>query len=109
MRLPPFLRRHWVSLTLLLILIVAAGLRLNGRTWDDGTTGTPTSAMSCSTAPWPTPNLPPGTTLAQLLDAPHSPLNPRTDASTGQPVGWVYGTLPVYIVKLAAWGAHADL
>src|SRR3954463_5178147 len=86
-------------------MVIAAGMRLNGRTWDDGTFWHPDERHVIFDGTMAHTNLPPGTTLAQLLDAPHSPLNPRTDAGTGQPVGWVYGTLPVYIVKLTAWGA----
>ena len=51
-------------------------------------------------------NWPGGTTFSDLLDAWHSPINPRMNRSRpGTAAAWVYGTLPVYIVKLATWAA----
>ena len=104
--MPPFFRRHWVSLTLLLILLTAGWMRLNGRNWDSGTDWHPDERHVVFDGTMANLNWPTGTTLTDLLDAWHSPINPRMNHNApGTAAAWVYGTLPVYIVKLATWGA----
>ncbi|MGI8587496.1 MAG: ArnT family glycosyltransferase [Chloroflexia bacterium] len=84
-----------------LILIVAAWLRVSGHDWDADQHLNSDDSYVAKVA-FARLHLPPGTSLATLLDPARSPLNPRTGGEF-----YVYGTLPLYLVKATTAGAYA--
>ena len=92
--------RWGATLVLAGILLAAGWLRLAGHNWDQDQHLNADDAyiakVTLTHVTWP-----PGTALTRLLDPAASPLNPRTDG------GYVYGALPLYLVKATAAGATA--
>jgi hypothetical protein len=74
--LPSLLRKYWIWPVLLLVLVVAGFMRLYDVNFDQNTHQHPDER---AIADWAMNriNIPPGTTLDQLLDPARSPLNPR--------------------------------
>ncbi|MGI8589284.1 MAG: DUF2298 domain-containing protein [Chloroflexia bacterium] len=96
------LQKNWIPLVLSLVMIIAAFMRLYDVNFDQNTHQHPDERAITD---WTINrvNLPPNTTLAQLLDPVHSPLNPRRPTE-GQPLGsdMHYGAMWLYIVKTVA-------
>ncbi len=93
-------------LGLLLIVVVGVVLRAFGLNWDQGLYLHPDerfiAIVSSSRI-----DLPPVDDLGSILDPETSPLNPRRiDQTTGQPLSFAYGTLPVYVQSTVAWTAN---
>ncbi len=99
----PFLRKHWTLLALAIVLLVGGYMRLVDPNFDQSTHQHPDeraiSGWIMSRIQFP---FPPGTTLADLLDPLKSPINMRVDPGTKVPQDMHYGTLPFYIVRVAA-------
>ena len=88
------------SRILLIILVVAAGLRLYGLDWDEGQHSHPDERWIAMVAPsirWPQQ-------ARDLLDPRHSTLNPLWDTEHGEIRNFAYGHLPLYLQSL---GGHA--
>ncbi|MDQ2805417.1 MAG: glycosyltransferase family 39 protein [Chloroflexota bacterium] len=83
-----------------LVLLSAAGLRVVGHNWDAGQRLNSDDSYVAKVAT--RLRVPPGSTLATLLDPQHSPLNPRIGGAF-----YVYGTLPLYLVRIATTVAQA--
>ena len=83
--------RHQRTLVLLLVLLVAAGLRFHGLDWDRGRHLHPDErflSMVVAAEGWPD-------SVSAYLDEARSPLNPR---NVGHPY-FAYGTLPTTLVR----------
>ena len=94
---------RWLALAL--ILLVAGWLRVTHHDWDQDQRLVPDEYVVTQTT-LDRANLPPGTTLAGLLDPRSSPINPRPPG-----VIYIYGALPYYItrvVTVAASGLTGD-
>ena len=88
------------SRILLLILLVAAALRLYGLDWDEGQHSHPDErwiAMVAPTIRWPQQ-------ARDLLDPRRSTLNPLWEPERGEIRNFAYGHLPLYLQSL---GGHA--
>jgi len=92
--------RYGPRLALALLLLGALWLRVSGHDWDaDQHLNADDSYVAKVTLT--RIRLPPNLALGALLDPAHSPLNPRTGGEF-----YVYGTLPLYLVKgIASLGA----
>jgi hypothetical protein len=82
------------------ILLVALGFRFVGHDWDEGLRLNVDEVLVAKTTTQL--GVPPPAGLAALLDPQASPLNPRRGGAF-----WVYGALPLYLVKLTAAGLAA--
>ena len=94
-------KRHLTTISLILILLVAAGFRFYGLRWEDDLHNYPhpderhlANTMSRISISWP-----PDWEL--LNDPQHSPLNPRrlVPDGSGEHYDLAYGTLPVYLYR----------
>jgi hypothetical protein len=92
-RLPAYL------LVLALILIAAGWLRVTHHDWDQDQRFVPDEYVVTQTT-LDRAHLPPGTTLATLLDPRRSPINPRPPG-----VFYIYGSMPYYITRLVTLAA----
>ena len=93
------LRLSMVQVALLGIIVLAgAWLRIAGNNWDEGLQ-IHVDEVFVSKVTVKSINLPPDTSLTTLLDPNVSPINPRAEGAF-----FVYGTLPLYIVKLISSG-----
>jgi hypothetical protein len=81
--------------------MVGAGLRVLSHNWDDGHHFYPDEALVTESA-MSYANLPPGTGIGELLDPQRSPINSRAEGRV-----YPYGTLPVYLTKVASGLAYA--
>ncbi|HMA37296.1 MAG TPA: glycosyltransferase family 39 protein, partial [Chloroflexia bacterium] len=84
-----------VGIGLGLVLLVAAALRIPSHNWDQDQ-HLHTDERYVTRVTIDRVQLPPGVTLATLLDAQHSPIDPR---AAGQL--YTYGALPIYLGKAA--------
>ncbi len=88
----------------LAILALALAVRVVGLTWDGGYLLHPDerflTIVAVDRIHWPGISH-----LATILDPAHSPLNPRALGPDGRPQQYAYGSLPLYVVKVAAWVA----
>jgi len=96
----PAWRRGGAALLLGLLLLSAAGLRVGGHNWDAGQRLNSDDSYVAKVAT--RLRLPPDAALGTLLDPQHSPLNPRVGGEF-----YVYGTLPLYLVRIATTLAQA--
>lgn len=92
------------TLVLILILVVAAGLRFYNLSWDNGTMAHPdersTVAFYAPTITWPADT-------DDLLDPRQSPLNPFWDVNNNSRRSYTYGHFPLYVLVLTAHALHA--
>ncbi len=97
-----YVQSTWLSrlthpaVILVIVLLIAAYLRVSGHNWDQGHFLHPDERFIVDTAIQHL-LLPPDTTLGDLMDPNRSPLNLR-----GGGQAYSYGTLPLYAVKLVS-------
>src|SRR2546428_3965697 len=94
-----WLRLFAPASSLALLLLLTAWLRVTHHNWDQGQHFVPDEYLMTNTA-LDRVELPPDTTLAELLDPQLSPINPRLQGRL-----YHYGALPVYVTKVAAVAA----
>lgn len=98
------LTRTLVPVLLLLILALAAGLRLYNINWDNGTYAHPdersTVVFYAPTITWPDDS-------ADLLDPRESTLNPFWDVGNQSRRSYTYGHFPLYTLVLVGHGLHS--
>ncbi|HET9017873.1 MAG TPA: DUF2298 domain-containing protein [Thermomicrobiaceae bacterium] len=100
----PSPRRLLFLATAGLILVAAFGLRDFGHNWDSGWYLQPDERFIALVLT-DRIHMPSLNHLGVLLDAAHSPLNPRADGPNGQPQSFAYGSLPLYVTDVTAWAA----
>ncbi len=93
------LSKTWLAL--LLIMFVAAGLRLYGQNWDDGHYLHPDERFIASVSSDRVTL--PADRLRDVFDPANSPINPRRDDANGNPQSFAYGTLPIYVQGAVSW------
>ncbi|MBN1659403.1 MAG: glycosyltransferase family 39 protein [Anaerolineae bacterium] len=90
---------RWVSLILVAILLVGAGLRFYNVNWDEGTyhihPDERSTTMVVDRIEWPS-------SIAEYFDTSHSPLNARNVSMV-----YFYGTFPLYLTKAVASSGEA--
>lgn len=89
------------SIALLLIMILAAGLRLYGQDWDEGHYLHPDERF-IATVSSDRVTLP-ADRIGDIFDPANSPINPRRDDANGNPQSFAYGTLPIYVQGTVSW------
>lgn len=100
--LDPATQQRWgVPAALLLIFLAAAWLRVTHHNWDQDQQLVPDEHVVTQTT-LDRAQLPPGTTLADLLDPRRSPINPRPPG-----IQYIYGSLPVYTTRIVTVAASA--
>ncbi len=89
----------WPTLALVLILLVAAGLRFVGLDWDEGTHLHPDERFLTTVEA----SISPTFSISEYFTTATSPLNPRNRGHGF----FVYGTLPIFLVRYVAEGINA--
>ncbi|CAN5577501.1 hypothetical protein BH23CHL2_BH23CHL2_18290 [soil metagenome] len=95
------LAQQMPRIVLLLIIILAAGLRLYGQNWDEGHYLHPDERFIASVSSDRVTL--PADRAGDLFDPAKSPINPRRDDPNGSPQSFAYGTLPIYVQGVTSW------
>lgn len=95
------LAQHMPRIVLLLIIMLAAGLRLYGQNWDEGHYLHPDERFIASVSSDRVTL--PADRAGDIFDPAKSPINPRRDDPNGNPQSFAYGTLPIYVQGVTSW------
>jgi uncharacterized membrane protein len=98
------LSRRFVTPLLILILVIAAGLRFYNLNWDNGTFAHPDER---STVLYVAPMIRWPDDLSTLFDPRASTLNPFWDVAQQTPRNYTYGHFPLYTLALVVHGLNA--
>jgi 4-amino-4-deoxy-L-arabinose transferase-like glycosyltransferase len=97
------LKRNWIQLALMAVLLLAAALRLYNLNWDGGTLAHPDERSTVAFYA-PTMHLPRDWSTA--LDPRKSTFNPFWDLHSQQRRSYTYGHFPLYLLTITANLAH---
>ncbi len=92
-------------LTLLVIVLVAAGLRLYGQDWDEGHYLHPDERFIAMVSSGRV-EFPDTGDLDSLFDPETSPINPRRNDDNGDAMSFAYGSLPIYVQGVVSWALN---
>src|SRR5690606_12797478 len=92
----------WQSVAIVVILIIAFGLRIHGIDWDEGHYLHPDERFMAMVSSQRV-DFPELGDIGEIFDPAHSPINPRRDGDDGSAQSYAYGTLPIYVQGSVSW------